>query len=169
MTQRFIILATILFTLHCAANAQNSIYNGKHPIVVSEEDQIRSLEISGNIGVVLRKDRGDGVHVRMDAATSEKVKVSVRNNKVYIVAKDNQPSDERLIVYAWFDDLESLTISDNAIVNSVGILNYNNLLVNVDMASKISLKTTGRIRVNAPDDYQYVQKQQFYSVDTAEK
>jgi Putative auto-transporter adhesin, head GIN domain len=168
MTQRFTILVTILFTLHNAANAQNSIYNGKRPIIVSEEE-IRHMEVSGNIGVVLRKERGDDVNVRMDTPTSDKVKVSVRNGKVYIVAKDSQPSDERLIVYAWFDNLETLTVNGNAIVNSVGVLSYNNLVVNLDKGSKISLKTVGKIRVNAPEDYQYVQKQQYFSVDTEER
>lgn len=164
MTQRILMLVLALVTLHTAANAQFGYYNGKRPIII-EKDEIRHIEVNGNIGVVLRKEKGNGVNVGIDKQVTDKIKFTVRDGKLTISAKD-PASTEQLVVYAWFDDLETLTLTGKVVVASVGILNYENLQVNLDKEAKISLKTTGRIRINAPGDYQYVQREQYHSVHT---
>lgn len=163
--QRILMLVIAMVTLHTAANAQFGYYNGKRPIII-EKDEIRHIEITGNIGMVLRKEKGNGVNVGIAPQFSDKVKVTVRDGKLSIATKENVPANEQLIVYAWFDDLESLTLNGKVLVASVGVLNYGNLVVNLDKESRVSLKTTGKIKINAPEDYQYIQREKYSSVDS---
>ena len=168
MKQRLILLAILISTVSTVSFAQLAVYNGKRPIVVGK-NEIRHVNVTGNIGVVLRKERGDGINLSMDKSLTDKVKITRKGDKLYISSDEKLPVGEHLVVYAWFDELESLTLRGNVMVASVGVLNYSNLSVNIDDHAKVSLRTTGKIRMHAPDNTPLIQREQYHSVVVGER
>lgn len=166
--QRLFILVLVLSAFSTVSVAQLDVYNGKNPIVVSQ-GSVKHIYVSGDIGLVLRQETGDGVNVRMDKMLGDKVKVTVHGEKLYITSKEKLSNDQKLVVYAWFNDLESLTIRGNSIVASIGVLEYQRLTVNMDNQAKVSLRTTGKILMHKPDNVNLIEEKQYHSVISASR
>ena len=163
MMQRLFIMVLVLSTVSVVSVAQLDVYNGKNPIVISQGG-VKHIYVSGDIGLVLRQETGDGVNVRMDKDLSDKVKVTVHGEKLYITSKATLPNNEKLVVFGWFNNLESLTIKGNSMVASIGVLDYQRLTVNMDDQARVSLRTTGKILMHAPQNANLIQYEQYHSV-----
>lgn len=162
---RVLIAALVLLFTQSNSFAQYVTYNGKKPIVV-EEDAIRHITVSGNVDMVIRENSRPGTLVKVEEKNAARVKAAVAGSDLYIDSEDN---GERLVVYVWTDDLETLTVKENSYAVSIGILGFSNLRVNVLDQGRVALRAIDKIHFNAPQNRTFISNEKYYSVMSADK
>jgi|ADGO01.1.fsa_nt_gi hypothetical protein len=80
----------------------------KSPIVVAE-DAVRHITVGGNVDLVIRQNTKPGTIVKIDGKDKERLKAGIAGSDLYL----NSSDDERVVVYVWADDLETLTVKKN--------------------------------------------------------
>jgi hypothetical protein len=160
------IAALILLFTQSDSFAQYATYNGKKPIIV-DEDAIRHITVGGNVDMVLRENSKPGTIVKVEEKSSNKLKASVSGGDLYI--DSDAPAGERIVVYVWTDDLNSLTLKDNTYAVSIGILGFNNLRVNIHDKARVALRASDRIHFNAPQNRTLISNEKYYSVMSTDK
>lgn len=159
------IAALILLFAQADSFAQYATYNGKKPIIV-DEDAIRHITVGGNVDMVIRENSKPGTIVKVEEKSTARLKASVAGSDLYI---DSDKSNERVVVYVWTDDLQSLTLNDNSYAVSIGILGFNNLRVNLHDKARVALRATDRIHFSAAQDRKLISNEKYYSVMSSEK
>jgi hypothetical protein len=160
------IAALILLITQSDSFAQYASYNGKKPIIV-DEDAIRHITVGGNVDMVLRQNSKPGTIVKVEEKYTGRLRASVSGSDLFI--ESDSKSGERVIIYVWTDDLYSLTLKDNTYAVSIGILEYNNLRVNIQDKARVALRAADKIRFNAPHDRTMVSNEKYFSVMSTDK
>ena len=158
------IAALVLLFTQTDSIAQYASYNGKKPIVV-EEDAIRNITVYGNVDLVIRENSRPGTIVKVEEKNTTRLKASVNNNDLYVASEGS----ERVVVYVWTDDLQSLTLKDNSYAVSIGILGFNNLHVNIHDNARVALRAADKIRFNAADNRKLISNEKYFSVMSTDK
>jgi hypothetical protein len=161
---RVMIAALVLLFTQSDSFAQYASYNGKKPIVV-DEDAIKNITLAGNVDMVIRENNKPGTIVKVEGKNTSKVKATVTDGDLFL---DSDGSD-RVVVYVWTDDLQSLTVKDNAYAVSIGILGFNNLRVNIQDKARVALRAADRIHFNAPNNRTVNSNEKYYSVISSDK
>jgi len=163
---RVMILSILLLFVQVAVNAQTDSYDGRHPIIV-DENEVSQVTVSGNFDVVLQKAGKVDLSMKMDKSTSNKVKVKLVNGELFISAATREAAKERMTIFLWANDLETITLRGNSFITSIGVLQIDHLTVNLKDEARIALKASGRINVVTQRDKPVVQEMQYFSVYSA--
>jgi hypothetical protein len=162
------IAALILLFTQADSFGQYATYNGKKPIIV-DEDAIRHITVGGNVDVVIRENSKPGTIVKVEEKSTARLKASVAGSDLYIDSDKQTGANERVVVYVWTDDLQSLTLNDNAYAVSIGVLGFNNLRVNLHDKARVALRATDRIHFSAAQDRTMITNEKYYSVMSTDK
>jgi hypothetical protein len=168
MNRQVGILIVMLLTACTNSIAQSDWYNGRQPIVVAEEG-IRHISIAGNIDVVLRPAKPGNISVKSEPRFARQLRVIVSKDELLIEPQKPLPATERLVVYIWANDLETLRLSGRAFLTSIGVLDFANLSVHIKDQARIALQTNGRVRVKAPEEHRLVKQENYFSVFSEEQ
>lgn len=160
------IAALILLFTQSESFAQYATYNGKKPLIV-DEDAIRHITLAGNVDMVIRENSKPGTIVKVEEKSTAKLKATVAGEDLYI--DSDAPANERVVVYVWTDDLNSLTLKDNTYAVSIGILGFNNLRVNILDQARVALRASDRIHFNAPQNRTINSNEKYFSVMSTDK
>jgi hypothetical protein len=158
------IAALVLLFTQSDSFAQYTSYNGKKPIIV-DEDAIQHITLGGNIDMVIRENTKPGTVVKVEAKNTDKLNASVSGSDLYI----NSDGSERVVVYVWTDDLQTLTLKDNSYAVSIGILGFSNLRVNIHDKARVALRAADRIHFNAAQNRTLISNEKYYSVMSTDK
>src|SRR5690348_13787855 len=126
MKQRTLILTILLFVLQVSVFAQTDSYDGKHPIVV-DDNEVTHVTVYGNIDVVLQNSEKASMSMKMDKEASAKVRVKLHNGEIIISPRNKKATEERFTVYLWAKDLQSITLADNSFITTIGVLQLDQL------------------------------------------
>lgn len=158
------IAAFVLLFTQSDSFAQYVSYNGKKPIVVAE-DAVRHITVGGNVDLVIRQNTKPGTIVKIDGKDKERLKAGIAGSDLYL----NSSDDERVVVYVWADDLETLTVKEKSFAVSIGILEFDNLRVNILDEGRVALRATDKIHFNAPQNRTFISGEKYYSVMSTDK
>jgi hypothetical protein len=168
LTKRVWIAALILLFSQSDSFSQFAIYNGKRPIIV-DEDAIRHITVSGNVDVVLRSNPRPGTVVKIENKATDKVKASVSGGDLYIESKSSVKENERIVVYVWSDELQTLTLNDNTYAVSIGVLDFKDLRVNINDKARVALRNSDKIRFNASQERSVISNEKYFSVISSDR
>ena len=168
MKQRTLILFVTFLLVSVAGIAQTDSYDGRHPIIV-DENEVRSITVNGNIDVILQRSRtAADVSIKMDKEFSGKVRVKLADGDLYISSVGKASGTERKTVYLWANGLETITLKGNSFITSIGVLQLDNLTVNLKDDARIAIKSTGKINVNTQKNKPVTEEQQYFTVYSAQ-
>jgi hypothetical protein len=162
------IVALILLVTQADSFAQYASFNGKKPIIV-DEDAIRHITVGGNVDVVIRENSRPGTIVKVEEKSTLKLKASVAGSDLYIDSEKSVSGNERVVVYVWTDDLQSLTLNDNSYAVSIGILGFDNLRVNIHDKARVALRASDRIHFNGSQERKVISNERYFSVMSTDK
>jgi len=161
MKKNFLFFIALFSLVQISAFSQNRVNDKKDPVIYSEEE-IRSISVSDGVDVILVQGREDRQTVKLPEESLGKVKVNLFRGNLQL-AKKNKFSKERVLVYVEVVALQSVTLKGNSFITSKGILDVDGLQVNLDGEARLAIRSKGKIKVNAPSDYQMVQEEKYFA------
>jgi len=139
----------------------------KVPVIVAESG-IRSITVSSNIDLLLINAGADDVKTSVPTESVDKLLINYSGGKLKIATRRYLPLDERISVYVYVNGLESLTVTGNAFARSKDILDAYNLKVNIEDEAKVAIRSRGKMRVNAPENYKRIEEERYHLVLSTE-
>lgn len=161
MKQRFLFFIALFTLVQVSAFSQSNSNDKREPVIYSEE-QIRSITVADGVDVILIQGRDDRQSVKLPDESLGLVKLSFSRGNLQL-AKKNKFSNERVLVYVEVYALEDITLKGNSFITSKGILDVDNLEVNLDGEARIAIRSRGKLKINAPSDYQLVQEEKYFA------
>lgn len=160
MKQKLVLIVFLTILVQAKGFAQRydpkSKVHGSIPMVV--EDGIWSITVSDNIDIVLIPDAPDYVRVKASDKVISRLRVSYSEGRLFLEDAKNSKDDDRLIVYVWVSNLESLTLKGNSFAISQGILESSDLHVSLANESAISIKSRGKVWFDEPLNHQLIKE-----------
>jgi hypothetical protein len=139
----------------------------KFPVVIGEAG-IKNITVSGNIDLLLLNAGDNEVKTRIPEEKLDKVRIFYSNGSLRVNTKGLLGRDERIPVYVYVNDLKELTLLGNAFVRTQDVLDVSNLKVNIENEGRIALKSTGKVKVYAPEDYHVLNEERYHLVMSKE-
>jgi putative autotransporter adhesin-like protein len=161
MKQRFLFFIALFSLVQVSAFSQSKSNDKKEPVIYSE-DEIRSISVSDGVDVILIQGKEDRQSVKLPDESLGLVKVNFSRGNLQLTKK-NRFSNERVLVYVEVYALQNITLKGNSFITSKGILDIDNLEVNLDGEARIAIRSKGKLKVNAPSDYQLVQEEKYFA------
>ena len=163
------ILLLFSLSVFAIANAQEQEKEIiKFPVVIGDAG-IRNITVANNIDLLLINALGDEeVKTRVPQDKLDKVRIFYSNGNLRVTSKGLLSRDERIPVYVYVNDLKQITLLGNAFVRTKDILEASNLKVFIENEGRIALKSTGKVKVNAPDDYRVLNEERYHLVMSKE-
>jgi len=154
-------LATIITGATFGQSGKNG--KGKFPVIVAEEG-IKSITASSNIDLLLINASSEDVKTSVPAEILSNLKISYMGGNLYLASKGYLNDDQRIPVYVYVSELETLDLSGNAFARSRDILQLGNLKINIHDEARVALKSRGKVKVNAPQDYRMLEEERYHIV-----
>ena len=161
MKKFLLIFIALVSLIQISAFSQDKVNAKKEPVIYSEEE-IRNISVSDGVDVILIQGREDRQTVKVPDESLGKVKVNFSRGNLQ-VARKNKFSKERVLVYVEVYALQSVTLKGNSFITSKGILDVDGLQVNLDGEARLAIRSKGKIKINAPSDYQLVQEEKYFA------
>ena len=159
-----IITAMLMFSV---SFSQGLAHVSKFPVIVAEAG-IKNITVSNNIDLLLINVGADDIKTTVPQESVEKLNINYSGGKLKISTKGYLPREERIPVYVYVSGLENLTVTGNAFARSRDILNAYNLKVNIEDEAKVAIRSRGRMRVNAPENYKRIEEERYHLVLSTE-
>jgi hypothetical protein len=159
------ISAMLIFSASFSQGVDNQV--SKFPVIVAEAG-IKSITVSSNIDLLLINAGPNDIKTTVPQESLDKVRINYFAGKLKIATKGFLPLDERIPVYVYVNGLESLTASGNAFVRTKDILDANNLKVNIEDEAKVAIRSRGKMKVNAPENYRRIEEERYHLVLSTE-
>jgi hypothetical protein len=169
MKKRFALFALLIMMAQLNSFAQNRQTKITWPSPLITDEGITDITASDNIDLVLIQDSPENVSVKVPDYVLGKLKVSIDEGKLFLAPAKNLKTGERLTVYVWINELESLTLKGNAFATSTRILQNKNLHISVSEDASFSLKSKSKVWFNAGTNYQVVKEDGYFSVYALQK
>ena len=163
--QSILILSSML--IFSASFSQSQTNHSRSPVIVAESG-IKSITISNNIDLLLINAGTEDIKTEVPQSSVEKLNISYADGKLKISTRGFLPRDERISVFVYVNELESLTVTGNAFARSKDILNSYNLKVNIEDEAKVAIRSRGKMRVNAPENYRRIEEERYHLVLSTE-
>ena len=158
--QSILLLSGLL--LFSASFAQGvSKKSWKTPVIIAELG-IKNIYASDDIDVLLINTSEENVKASVPDESRDKVKISYSRGDLKLASKGNLAAGERIAVYVYVSELQSLNLSGNATAVSRDILDAGNLKVNIKDDAKVSLRNRGKMKVNAPENYHKIEEERYH-------
>jgi|GEM_PF-4006077 len=161
MKKTFLFFIALFSLVQISAFSQDRVNDKKDPVIYSEEE-IRNISVSDGVDVILVQGREDRQTVKLPDESLGKVKVNFSRGNLQL-AKKNKFSKERVLVYVEVSALQSVTLKGNSFITSKGVLDIDGLQVNLDGEARLAIRSRGKIKINAPSDYQMVQEEKYFA------
>ena len=139
----------------------------KFPVIVAEAG-IKSITISSNIDLLLINAGASDIKTTVPQESLDKIRINYVGGKLRIATKGYLPRDERIPVYVYVNGLETLTVTGNAFARSKDILDVSNLKVNIEDEAKVAIRSRGKMKVNAPENYRRIEEERYHLLLSAE-
>lgn len=157
---------TSLTLLFIAVTLLNNFAHGQriklsHHFPLISQDGITSITASENVDIYLQQSSAQNIGVKVPDNVLGKLAVSLDGGKLSFSAKKNLSPNERLAVYVWVNDLENIILKGNALAVTLGVLQSSNLYISASMGAGVSIKSTGKVFFDTPQDYQVVNKKEY--------
>ena len=133
----------------------------KSPVIIAESG-IKNITASRNIDLVLFNADPEDIKATVPLGSSNKLKISYSRGNLNLATKWDLPADERITVHVYVSDLQKLNLHGNVFARSMDVLNASNLVVNLDEGARVALKSRGKMKVNAPENYRTVEEQRYH-------
>jgi hypothetical protein len=114
--------------------------------------QFQNISIADNLKVVLMQAPYNETSVKVGQEASSKLKLTLTDGNLLIAAQRNLSANT--VVYILVKELHKLTVGENVLINTNGILNTDRLDVYIYGDSKAFLKTTGRVNGYAMGEFE---------------
>ena len=164
--QTIILLFSLgLFAIANAQQVEKEIT--KFPVVIGEAG-IKNITVTDNIDLLLINAGDEEVKTRVPQDMLNKVRVFYSNGSLRVSSKGVLSHDERIPVYVYVNDLKEITLLGNAFVRTKDVLEATTLKVNIENEGRIALKSTGKVKVNAPEDYHVLNEERYHLVMSKE-
>lgn len=123
---------------------------GEDKLIVNAGN-IEHLAIASDMDIVLMPgDAGDG-SISMDANATGKLNMKLSGNTLTLEAargaKQSKPT-----VYLYVRGLKTITVENNSLVNTIGVIDSRQLDVFVDSDARVHLRTTGSVQAHSISD-----------------
>lgn len=161
MKQKFLFFIALFSLVQLTAFSQKKENDKREPVIYSEEE-IRSISVSEGVDVILLQGIEERQSVKLPDESLGLVKINLSRGTLQL-SKKNKFSKERVLVYVEVYALQSITLKGNSFVTSKGILEADNLQVNLDGEARLAIRSKGKIKINAPNDYQLVQEEKYFT------
>ena len=161
MKQKFLYFIALFSLVQLSAFSQKSVSDKKEPVIYSEEE-IRNISVADGVDVILLQGREEHQSVKLPDESLGLVKITLSRGNLQL-AKKNKFSKERVLVYVEVYALQSITLKGNSFITSRGILDLDNLQVNLDGEARLAIRSRGKLKINAPNDYQLVQEEKYFA------
>jgi len=153
------VLGVLLISATYAQGVSNKSF--KPPVIIAESG-IKHITASGNVDILLINVNDDeDIKASVPKQDLGKVKVFYSRGTLSVSTKGFLTADERIPVYIYVDRLQSITLTGSAFARSKDILNCPYLQVNIEDDARVAIKSRGRVKVNAPDDYKMVEEDRY--------
>ena len=154
------VLGMLLISATYAQGVSNKSF--KTPVIIAESG-IKHITASSNIDLLLiNVDGEEDIKASIPKQDLGKVKVVYSRGTLSISTKGYLNADERIPVYVYVDRLQSITLTGNAFARSRDILDCPNLQVNIEDDARVAIKSRGKVKVNAPEDYKMVEEERYH-------
>ena len=164
--QSILFIATLMiFSTPFAQSIDN--HTSKFPVIVAESG-IKSITVSNNIDLLLINAGSDDIKNTVPQESVDKLKISYVKGNLKLSTRGYLAKEERIPVYVYVNDLETLTLTGNAFARSRDILDLSNLKVNIEDEAKVALRSRGKMKVNAPENYRRIEEQRYHLVLSTE-
>jgi hypothetical protein len=155
------ISAMMIFSFCFAQDRESNM--AKFPVIIAESG-IKSITATDNIDLLLINASSEEIRTLVPQECLDKVKITYSRGNLKISTKGFLPQDERVPVYVYVDDLQTLTLTGNAFARSRDILDLTNLKVNIEDEAKVALRSRGKMKVNAPENYRRIEEERYHLV-----
>jgi hypothetical protein len=129
----------------------------KNPPVVQKEMKIEGLfqnvKIFGDISMILTNEPPGIVIIEGTEKDIKKLKHSVKNNELVIDARKKNYFN-KLVIYLPATTLQSMQVNGDGNISSTEMIRSNELHLTLNGAVDVKIKTTGKLRVDAPNEYE---------------
>lgn len=130
---------------------------GKNPPVVQKEMKIEGLfqnvRIYGDVSMVLTNEPSGTVIIEGKEKDIKKLKHSVKNNELVIDARKKNYFN-KLTIFLPATTLQSMQVNGDGDISSTDMIRSDELHLTLNGAVDVKIKTTGKLRVNAPNEYE---------------
>jgi hypothetical protein len=157
----FFLLATLITNATFAQSGKNG--KSQFPVIVAESG-IRSITASSNIDLLLINAGSEDVKTTVPAESVGNLKISYLGGNLNLASKGYLSPGQRIPVYVYVSELETLDLSGDAFARSRDILQLGNLKINIHDDARVALKSRGKVKVNAPQDYQMLEEERYHIV-----
>ena len=154
------ISAMMFFSFAFAQDGERNM--AKFPVIIAESG-IKGITVTDNIDLLLINARSEEIRTLVPQEFLDKVKITYLRGNLKISTKGFL-RDERVPVYVYVDDLQTLTLTGNAFARSRDILDVSNLKVNIEDEAKVALRSRGKMKVNAPENYRRIEEERYHLV-----
>ena len=160
------LLATFIATGSFAQDAKKQ--NARFPVIVAESG-IKNITASSNIDLLLLNAESDEVKTSVPTENLDDLKISYTRGNLKLGTKRYMDPKERIPVYVYVNELESLNLSGNAFARSRDVLDLGSLKINIQDEAKVALKSKGKVRVNAPENYHMLEEERYHIILSTEE
>ena len=136
----FLVIAIVLVVLSVSAQNDDRL--------VVNAGNAGHIRIESNMNVILMPATGDQQSISLNEKASQELGLKLSGNSVTISVVGHS-INEKLTVYMYVSNLESITVENNTTVTTVGVLNTPRLDVFVDGGATAHLKTNGEVRAHS--------------------
>ena len=164
--QSMLILSAMLI-FSASFSQQSRTDHSRSPVIVAESG-IKSITVSSNIDLLLLNAGAEDIKTEVPQSSVEKLNINYADGKLKISTRGYLPRDERISVFVYVNELESLTVTGNAFARSKDILNAYKLKVNIEDEAKVAIRSRGKMRVNAPENYRRLEEERYHLVLSTE-
>lgn len=135
-------LAIVVSVLSVSAQSEKKL--------VVNAGNLEHIIIANDMNVILMPGTVKDRSISMDANAAAKLDFKFSNNTMMI--SPVRPSKEKLTLQLYVNDLKTVTVGNNTVVKTEGILNSAKLDVYVEGVARIHLKSKGSIKAHSLDD-----------------
>jgi hypothetical protein len=121
---------------------------------ISFDRSFTSLEVEDNIAVVLTNETGNEISLAGDKEYVKRVRAAVKRGRLYIWLTGSEKG-ERVTVYVPAALLRQVVINGDSYVSTASTLNNAGMLVVVNGACKLFIKSRGRIDISGTSEYEF--------------
>ena len=119
---------------------------------ISFDKSFTSLEVEDNIAVVLTNETGNEISLAGDKEYVKRVRATVKRGRLYLWLAGSEKG-ERVTVPAAL--LRQVVINGDSYVSTASTLNNAGMLVVVNGACKLFIKSRGKIDISGTSEYEF--------------
>ena len=124
------------------------------------EGSFQNVRIYGDISMILTNEPSGTITIEGKEKDVNKIRHRVKDNELVIDARRKNYFN-KLIIYLPAAKLQSMQINGDGNISSTGMIQSDDLHITLNGAIDVKVKTTGKLHVDAPNEYELEWKSPF--------